>query len=182
MLAQAATEQSSQPPLAIVCLKHKSGLHRATVPVLLQSLQLVSGQGGWRQLNQPAQHSGGKPAGCLHAHALPGFLVPAKGSARAQAPPLLLPRRAHGALLPAGLVRDASSSASATVLTEGLTIHNGAGWYLGKTNQYHNVILWKCHNSPPMKLCTRLQQHYLAANPVATDHFDKNNYHLNVCW
>lgn len=98
------------------------------LPVLLQSLELVSGQGGWGQLNQPAQHSGGKPAGRLHAHALPRVLVPAKASARTQAPPLLLPRRAHGALVPAGLVPDGSASASATVLTEGLKIHSGAGW------------------------------------------------------
>lgn len=98
-----------------------------TVPVLLQSLQLVSGQGGRRQLDQPAQHAGGEPAGCLHAHALPRVLVPAKASARAQAPPLLLPRRAHGALLPAGLVPDGSGSGSATVLPDGLKIHSGVG-------------------------------------------------------
>lgn len=99
------------------------------LPVLLQSLELVSGQGGWGQLDQPAQHPGGQPAGRLHAHALPRVLVPAKASARTQAPRLLLlPRGTHGALLPAGLVPDGSGSASATVLPLGLKIHSGAGW------------------------------------------------------
>jgi len=93
--------------------------------MLLQSLELVSRQGGRGKLNQPAQDSGGQPAGCLHAHALPRVLVPAKASARTQAPPLLLTRCAHGALLPADLIPD--SSASATVLPEGLQIHSEAG-------------------------------------------------------
>lgn len=72
----------------------------AILPVLLQSLELVSGQGGRGQLDQPAQHSGGQPAGRLHAHALPRVPVPDQASARTQAPHLLLlPRAAHGALL-----------------------------------------------------------------------------------
>lgn len=103
--------------------------------MLLQSLELVSGQGGCGQLDQPAQRSGGQAAGRLHAHALPRVLVPGKASARTRAATLqlLMPCRTHGALLPAGLVPDGSAFASATVLPEGLKIHSGAkdpqwGW------------------------------------------------------
>lgn len=101
-------------------------LSESAVPVLLQPLELVSRQGGCGQLNQPAQDSRGQPAGCLHAHALPRVLVPAKAMARTQAPPLLLPRRTHGAPLPAGVIP--GGSASATVLPEELKIHSGAGY------------------------------------------------------
>ena len=91
------------------------------LPVFLQSLELVPGEGRGGQFDQPAQHSGRQPAGRLHAHAWPGVLVPDQASARAQA--LLLPRRAHGALLPAGLVTNGSGSA--TVLPKWLKTNGG---------------------------------------------------------
>lgn len=132
----------------VQCTRQKPAL-----PVLLQSLELVSRQGGWGQLNQPAQDSRGQPAGCLHAHAVPGVFVPAKASASTQTPPLLLPRGAHEALLPAGLVPDGSTSATASALPEGLKIHSEAGWCLRRKTQHHKTALWK-YLSKKKKKCT----------------------------
>lgn len=86
--------------------------------MLLKPLQLVPGQWRGGQLNEPAQHPGHHATGCIHAQVRRRVLVPAEGSSRAQAGPLLLlllpggGGGGHGTLLPAALLPDGSGCAT----------------------------------------------------------------------